>query len=69
MARGRPHLQGFLGISDEVRRGYQAIRVKFLVDAPGASEEDLEEIVAMGRRYSPVFDIVTNPVPVTVALA
>lgn len=62
-------LQGFLGLSDEVRRGYEAIRVKFLVDAPGASEEELEEIVAMGQRYSPVFDIVTNPVPVTVALA
>ena len=62
-------LQGFLGISDEVRRGYQAIRIKFLVDAPGASEEELEEIVALGQRYSPVFDIVTNRVPVTVTVA
>jgi uncharacterized OsmC-like protein len=62
-------LQGFLGVSDDVRRGYQAIRVAFRIDAPGASEEQLEELVRMGQRYSPVFDIVSNPVPVSAVLA
>jgi uncharacterized OsmC-like protein len=62
-------LQGFLGLSEDVRRGYQAISAKFRIDAPGASQEQLEELIAIGQRYSPVFDIVTNPVPVTVSLA
>lgn len=62
-------LRGFLGLSDDVRRGYQAIRVKFRIDAPGADEEQLEELLRMAQRYSPVFDIVTNPVPVTAELA
>jgi len=62
-------LQGFLGLSDDVRRGYQAIRVSFRIDAPGASDEELEELVRMAQRYSPVFDIVSNPVPVTATLA
>jgi uncharacterized OsmC-like protein len=62
-------LQGFLGLSDDVRRGYQAIRVTFGIEAPGASREQLDELLQIAQRYSPVFDIVTNPVPVAVALA
>ena len=62
-------LQGFLGISDEVRRGYEAIRVSFRIEAPGASAEELEELLEMAQRYSPVFDIVTNPVTVTARVA
>lgn len=62
-------LQGFLGVDDGVRRGYEGIRVRFRVEAPGATREQLEELVALGRRYSPVFDTITSPVPVTVSLA
>jgi uncharacterized OsmC-like protein len=62
-------LQGFLGVSDDVRRGYDAIRVRFAIDAPGATREQLEELVQMGPRFSPVFDTVTNPVAVSVSLA
>ncbi len=56
-------LQGFLGLSDQVRCGYQQIRASFTVksDAPA---KDLEELT----KFSPVFDIVSNPVPVSIRI-
>ena len=56
-------LQGFLGIRDDVRKGYQQIRVSFTVKAD-APAETLKKLCT----YSPVFDIVTNPVPVSVEI-
>ena len=60
-------LHGFLGLSENVRNGYENIRVRFRVkgDAP---DEKLEELVQLAQKRSPVFDIVTNPVPVSVQL-
>ena len=54
-------LQGFLGLKEDVRKGYQNIRVNFCVktDAP---PEKLAELT----QFSPVFDIVSNPVPVQI---
>jgi uncharacterized OsmC-like protein len=48
-------IRGFMGLSDEVRKGYQKIRVKFRVksDAP---VEKIRELC----RFSPVFDVVSN---------
>ena len=56
-------LRGFLGLSDDVRTGYHNIRVTFRVKSE-ASAETLRELC----RHSPVFDIVSNPVPVFVSL-
>ncbi len=56
-------LQGFLGLSDQVRRGYKEIRVEFKVKS-NASSEQLEELT----KLSPVYDIVSNPVPVSIAI-
>lgn len=56
-------LQGFLGLSDQVRRGYKEIRVKFSVKSD-ASPEQLEELT----KFSPVYDIVSNPVPVSISI-
>jgi len=61
-------LQGFLGISDDVPRGFKEIRMFVNIDAD-ASEEELEDIVKLGPTYSPVYDTVTRPVPVMVQLA
>ncbi|TKB44865.1 MAG: OsmC family peroxiredoxin, partial [Mesorhizobium sp.] len=60
-------LRGILGISDEVRNGYQGIRISFKIkgDAPA---EKLEEIVMQSRARSAVFDVLTNGVPVSVAV-
>lgn len=60
-------IRGFLGLTEDVRRGFQNIRVTFRIksDAPG---EKLEELVETAQKRSPVFDIVTNKTPVTVTL-
>lgn len=56
-------LLGLLGISKEVRNGYQGIRATFRIrgDAPA---EKLREIVAQSKARSAVFDVLTNGVPV-----
>lgn len=60
-------LRGFLGLSENVRNGYENIRVTFKIksDAP---KDKLEELVKLAQKRSPVFDIVSNPVPVSVGL-
>ena len=60
-------LQGVLGLSDEVRNGFDNIRIDFTIkgDAP---EEKLREIVEQSRKRSAVFDIVTNSVPVEITV-
>jgi uncharacterized OsmC-like protein len=56
-------LRGFLGLSKEVRRGFEAIRAVFDIDAD-CDEAMKQELIAMAEAHSPVFDIVTNGVPV-----
>ena len=60
-------LQGFLGIRDDVWRGYEQVRVVFDIDAD-QPREVLEELVDIAQRQSPVFDTVTRPVDVAVRL-
>jgi uncharacterized OsmC-like protein len=58
-------LLGILGISDEVRNGYQGIRVSFEIsgDAP---DEVLRGLVEQSRARSAVYDVLTNGVPVAI---
>lgn len=58
-------LHGFLGLREGVRRGFEAIRMRFKIKAD-VTDEQLQEIVKLGPTFSPVFDSVTNGVPVTV---
>jgi uncharacterized OsmC-like protein len=58
-------LRGVLGLSDEVRNGYSAIRVHFDVSGD-ASPEQLRALVEQSRRRSAVYDVLTNGVPVDV---
>jgi len=58
-------LRGFLGLSEEVRNGYQNIRVTFKIKAD-APQTKLDELVKLAQARSPVFDIVSNPVTVDV---
>ena len=60
-------LQGFLGLRDDVPRGYKEIRMFVTIDAD-APPQKLEEIVQLGPTYSPVFDTMTRAVPVSVKL-
>ena len=58
-------LQGLLGLSDDVRPGYQGLAIRFHVtgDAPA---EKLREIVEQSRRRSAVYDVLTRGVPVRI---
>jgi uncharacterized OsmC-like protein len=55
-------------MSENVRNGYQNIRVTFKIKAD-APEEKLKELCELAQQRSPVFDIITNPTPVSVQLA
>lgn len=58
-------LRGLLGVSDEVDPGYRQIRIAVRIEGD-ASEEELDELVEIAKRHSPVFDSVTRPVDVRV---
>ena len=47
-------LQGFLGLKEGVRNGYERLRVTFKVKAD-ASEEKIRELCDLAQRRSPVF--------------
>jgi uncharacterized OsmC-like protein len=64
---GELDLRGFLGLSDRVRNGYENIQVTFKIKAD-APEEKLKELCELAQKRSPVFDIVSNPVSVSVRL-
>ena len=57
-------LLGILGLSDEVRNGYEQIKVSFKLR--GDDPEKLRKVVEQSRRRSAVYDIVTNGVPVAI---
>jgi uncharacterized OsmC-like protein len=58
-------LLGIFGLSDEVRNGYQGIRVNFRVKGD-ATPEELEGLVMQSRNRSAVYDSLTKGVPVDI---
>lgn len=62
-------LSGFLGIDSTVAPGVQEIRVTVDVDAPGATREELQELVALVEQRSPLRDTLVRGVSVTTHLA
>ncbi len=57
-------LRGFLGLSQDVRKGYENIRVKFTVKT---DEENLDRLKALSK-LSPVFDVTTHGTQVDVSV-
>jgi uncharacterized OsmC-like protein len=64
---GEIDLQGILGLSDEVRNGYQAMRIDFKIEGD-APQEKLEAIVRQATARSAVYDVISNPTPVEVTV-
>jgi uncharacterized OsmC-like protein len=62
---GKMDIRGILGMDSDVRNGYDDIKVKFKIDAD-APKKDIEAIVAQSQKRSAVYDVITNPVNVTV---
>jgi uncharacterized OsmC-like protein len=59
-------LQGFLGLDERVRKGFQQIRFKFRIKAD-VTDAQLQELAALGPQFSPVFDTLTKGTPVSVS--
>ena len=57
--QGDLDLRGFLGLDDDVRKGFSAVRVKMQVK----SDADVETLMSL-TQYSPVYDIVSKSLPV-----
>ena len=64
---GAMDIQGILGMDNDVRNGYNDIKVTFNIDAD-ASQQEIEAIVAQSQKRSAVYDALTNPTNVTVAV-
>jgi uncharacterized OsmC-like protein len=64
---GDMDVRGALGVSDEVRNGFTAIKVTFKVKGEAPAEK-LREIVDRAQARSAVFDMVSNGVPVEVGV-
>jgi uncharacterized OsmC-like protein len=64
---GDVDLRGFLGLSEAVPVGYQQIRVFFTIEAD-ISEAQKEELIQMAKKYSPVYNTITQATPVAVQL-
>jgi uncharacterized OsmC-like protein len=62
---GKMDIRGILGIDSDVRNGYDDIKVTFKIDAD-ASKPEIEAIVAQSQKRSAVYDVITNPVNVSV---
>ena len=62
---GQIDLRGFLGLDPSVRNGYQDIRMTLRIRAD-VTDEQFQELCALGPQFSPVFDSLTKGVPVTV---
>jgi uncharacterized OsmC-like protein len=58
---------GVLGADPQVRNGFEAVRVRYRIDAD-ATTEDLEALVAQSQKRSAVYDIIANPTNVDVEL-
>ena len=64
---GDMDVRGALGLSDEVRNGFEQIRVTFEVEGDAPAEK-LNELVERAKARSAVFDMVTHGVPVQIGV-
>ena len=61
-------LRGTLGVDRDVTAGFSEIRTRFHVDAPGASEEQLQSLLEKTERYCTVLQSLRVPSPVSTEL-
>ena len=64
---GELDLRGYLGVDDSVRPGYKNLEYTVRIESD-ASEETLREILEAAERTSPMFDNISNGVPISSSL-
>ena len=62
-------LRGTLGLDRDVGAGFNAIRLRFAVDAPQATDEQLDSLLAKTERYCTVAQTLMAPPALDVALS
>jgi uncharacterized OsmC-like protein len=60
-------LRGTLGVAKDVPAGFQDVRVRFDVQAPDATPEQLASLIERTERYCVVFQTLVHPPPVRAA--
>jgi len=65
---GQLDVRGFLGMDPNIRNGYRQINVHFTIKADDATDDQLKELIQLAQQRSPVYDVVTHPVPVAVTV-
>jgi uncharacterized OsmC-like protein len=58
---GKMDLSGTLGISKDVPVGFEEIRTRFDIEAPGATEEQLRNLREKTEQYCVVFQTLRSP--------
>jgi uncharacterized OsmC-like protein len=69
VAEGEVDLRGTLGLSRDVPVGFESIRLRFEIDAPGASREQIESLHAKSERYCTVLQSLLAPPQIETELA
>lgn len=65
---GELDLQGLLGLDASVSPGYEQIRITMQIEAD-CDAAQLDELIAIAQRHSPVCNTVCRPVPVVITRA
>jgi uncharacterized OsmC-like protein len=63
-AEGDVDLRGTLGVSREAPVGFESIRLRFEIDAPAASAEQIDSLVAKTERYCTVLQTLREAPPI-----
>lgn len=61
VAEGDLDLRGTLGVARDVPVGFQEIRLRFSIDAPEATAEQIESLMAKTRQYCVVLQTLQSP--------
>ena len=69
IVEGDLDLRGTLGIDRDVSAGFETIRLRFEIDAPEASAEDLDGLMRRTERYCTVLQTLLRPPAIEVVRA
>jgi len=58
-------LRGTLGIAKDIPVGFQSLRVRFEIDAPGATADQLKALCEKTEQYCVVMQTLTHPPAIT----
>jgi len=67
VVEGDLDLRGTLGVSREAPVGFDAIRMRFEIEAPEASHEELASLIGKTERYCTVLQTLKQPPPIELA--